>query len=391
MSRIIDRQRQIAESGRFRLGLTVTGANGKTRPTRSETWIFTSPDQERVNAAAQLWGGTVEAWQPQGNGGKQWRVITKATSFDAILPPGDPLSQAYEMWSKGGCVRRCDGVTEKLTGSHCPCLAEFGDTWFEQPKGKVCDSKTRLKVLVPDMPGLGSYRIETGSFYATDEIAGIVDFIRGAVGPNTLVPVRVRIEQRTRVAKGETKHFPVPVVELRGVTTGQILGTGRAGLLALGGGAPATNGLVAIGAVAEPRDWLVDVHDVETLDDLRALGADARDAGVMDGPVLAAFQARAAELQQEPVSVPADEPGDPDFVDGATAVEPDPLGETYVDVDEAWQRLLTAAGRVGLDINAVDQLLSDLYPDVTPGSGAYSGEQMLDAMGSLPRATAGAA
>ena len=51
MSRILNRQRQLAEAGRLRLGLTVQSSNGRTRPTRSETWIFTSPDKTKADAA----------------------------------------------------------------------------------------------------------------------------------------------------------------------------------------------------------------------------------------------------------------------------------------------------------------------------------------------------
>src|SRR4051812_41578546 len=111
MSRLINRQRQLAEQGRLRLGYTVPIPDkpGKSRPVRSETWILTSHSREHIDHAAQMWGGDVEEWQPMGNGSKQWRVITHAKAIDAILPPGDPLTQAYETWSKGGCQRRCDG------------------------------------------------------------------------------------------------------------------------------------------------------------------------------------------------------------------------------------------------------------------------------------------
>src|SRR5689334_4731578 len=114
-SRIITIQRQARELGRLRTGTF----NGRY-PERSSTWIVSSHAEHYVEAAAQIWGGTPEKWQPQGNGAAQFRVITQAVSLDAILPPGDPLSQSYESWSRGGCQRRCDGVSEELSGE--PCL-----------------------------------------------------------------------------------------------------------------------------------------------------------------------------------------------------------------------------------------------------------------------------
>jgi hypothetical protein len=328
MTRILNRQRQLAEAGRLRLGLTVQSSNGKTRPTRSDTWIFTSPDRTKAEAAAQLWGGEVEHWQPMGNGGKQWRVITKATSIDAILPSGDPLSQAYEQWNKGGCVRRCNGETESFSGSPCLCLAEFGEQWHEQPKGRVCDTKSRLKVLLPELPGLGSYRIETGSYYAADEIAGVVDFIRGAVGDSALVPIRVRIEQRTRVAGGETKHFPVPVVELRGVTTGALLGPQAERTFQIGSAATESRQIGSAPAV----DYLAGIADAGSTEELNVIWRKAGEAGDLTDDLKAAMKDRAAQL------APLDQPVDAQEIPDETPV---------ADVNAAWMNVVTVAGQNG--------------------------------------------
>lgn len=153
MSRIITLQRQARELGRLRTGYT----DGK-RPKRSETWVISSHSQDYIEAAASECGGNPEKWQPQGNGAAQWRVITTSSAIDAILPPGDPLSQAYEMWNKGGCARRCDGITESLTDSPCVCRSDFGEDFHEQPTGTVCNMTTRLNVMLPAMPDFGVWR-----------------------------------------------------------------------------------------------------------------------------------------------------------------------------------------------------------------------------------------
>src|SRR4051812_15443554 len=98
-SRIATLQMQARELGRLRTGVYVKPDKGKGHPTRSRTWIFTSPAEHYVEAASAEWGGAVEKWQPQGNGAQQFRVITEAVAIDAILPPGDPLSQSLELWS----------------------------------------------------------------------------------------------------------------------------------------------------------------------------------------------------------------------------------------------------------------------------------------------------
>lgn len=345
MSRIANRQRQMAEQGRLRCGYTTEGANGKMRPVKSNTWIVTSHSEEHVQAAAALWGGTAERWQPQGNGAEQWRVITNAKAIDAILPPGDPLTQAYETWSKGGCQLRCDGITEQLQGAPCVCFAKFGADWHEQPKGRVCDSKSRLKVLLPDMPGLGVWRMETGSYYATDEIAGMVDVIRGSVGDQTLVPVRLRIEPRMRVAEGQTKQFIVPVLELRGVTAGELL-AGNITRAAIGG-APAA---AAAAIEAKHPDYLAEAQAATTAEQVMEIWTRANDAKHMTEDLHRAIGDIGRRLKAANT-----EPTDAEVVT-------EPSGS----VDELWQRIVTVAGGMDMDLFTIEEDFAFKNSGTTP-------------------------
>jgi hypothetical protein len=346
MSRIANRQRQMAEQGRLRCGYTTEGQNGKLRPVKSNTWIVTSHSEEHVRAAAALWGGEAERWQPQGNGAQQWRVITNANAIDAILPPGDPLTQAYETWSRGGCQLRCDGITEQLQGGPCVCFAKFGENWHEQPKGRVCDSKSRLKVLLPDMPGLGVWRMETGSYYATDEIAGMVDVIRGSVGDQTLVPVRLRIEPRMRVADGQTKQFIVPVLELRGVTAGELL-SGNVTRAAIGG-APAT----AAAIEAKRPDYLAEAQAATTAEQVMEIWTRANDARHMTPELHEAIGQIGRRLKAADT-----EPKDAEVVD-----------ESAVDVDAVWQQIVTVAGGMDMDLFTIEQDFASKNQGLTPES-----------------------
>lgn len=352
MSRILNRQRMLAEAGRLRLGYTVPhGDNGKTRPVRSETWIVTSHSEDHVQAAAALWGGQVEYWQPMGNGAQQWRVITAATAIDAILPPGDPLTQAYEQWTKGGCQVRCDGVTEQFTGNPCLCITRFGENWHEHTKD-VCDSKSRLKVLLPDMPGLGVWRMETGSYYATDEIAGMVDVIRGSVGENVLVPVRLRIEQRTRVSEGKTKQFVVPVLELRGVTAGALL-AGEIDRAAIGAGGNGQRAAIEAGPVGgrpDYPDYLAEAHAAASSAEVREVWRRAKDAGHLTAELHADLGRVGQALK-----------------DQETAVEAAPVAPN-MDADQLWQQILTVAGDLQMDLPIVEQDFASKFQGTHPGS-----------------------
>lgn len=325
-SRIRTAQKQARELGRLRTGYSVPNQdpNKRPRPVKSKTWVISSHAEHYVTAAAKAWGGKVERWQPQGNGAPQFRVITEAEQIEAILPPGDPLSQANEMWNKGGCVRRCDGETEQISRHPCLCLAEHGPEWHLlrqdlYTKDKVCAATSRLNVILPDMPDMGVWRVETHSWYAANELAGTVDMVLSGTGGKGLVPVTLRIEPRTRVAGGQTKHFPVVVVEIRGVTPRQALTGPLSTAVALD---PAGGGQ-ARAAIEAPkgRDWIAEAQGALTSDDVRDLWMEAQSAGAVHpkgaDDLSKQLMAIAAEKDKENAS--GGEPG-PDE-DGAYEVE----------------------------------------------------------------------
>ncbi|WP_329151281.1 hypothetical protein OIU91_28540 [Streptomyces sp. NBC_01456] len=210
-SRIMTMKKQAVELGRIRTGYSVPNEDPKkrARAVRSETFIFTSHSRDYVAAAAEQWGGDVEPWTPQRSKIEQFRVITRAREIRAIMPSGDPLSQAYEMWGGGGCVRRCDGEREQKSGQPCICLARYGPKWHRRSPREVCRPTSRISVMLPELPDLGVWRLDTHSYYAADGMAGSVDTVLQATGGASMMPVRMWIEQTTRVENGETKNFPV--------------------------------------------------------------------------------------------------------------------------------------------------------------------------------------
>jgi hypothetical protein len=285
---------------------------------RSATWVITSHSEEHVRTAAGLWGGEVEQWSPLNSTISQWRVITKTASIEALITPGDPLNQYNEMWSAGGCQRRCDGETELLTRRPCLCLARFGEDWHQQKKGTVCSTTSRLNVMLPDLSGMGMWRAETHSFYAASEWGGMVDMVLAGTKGDGFVPVTLRIEPRQVVREGQTKKFPVVVVELRGVTPRQALAGPMNAATALDPGAASQ----VVAAIEGPkgRDWIAEAEGLLTSDDVRDLWMEAQTAGAVHpkgtDPLSKQLMAIAAAKDAENVRP---EPG-PDE-DGAYEVE----------------------------------------------------------------------
>jgi Recombination directionality factor-like len=201
---IIDMQRSMREWGRIRMG-----TQGDRGPRKLETFRLTSADQTAIEGAAALYGGTPRPWVAPA--GPQWEVITEATELACAVPPLDysPASQWYELWSGGGCLRRCDGATEVLTDGPCQC----------DPSARECQPTTRLSLILPGVPGLGLWRLESHGYYAATELLGTVHVAATYAQAGRFIPARLLATERMvkRLdSKGKpiTLRFVVPALDL---------------------------------------------------------------------------------------------------------------------------------------------------------------------------------
>ncbi len=224
---ILDLQQRMMEKGRIRLGHKVTGVTkaGKnyTRPAKLETFKLTSADEATVHDAADLYGGQVEPF----NAG-EYGVVTDAVALNVILVPGEMgWSQWREMWGNKVCHRRCDGVRETISDGPCQCPADPAERAAQAAQGKACKDTTRLSVMLPDLPGLGLWRLESHGYYAATELAGTIAIL-SMLAPGTLVRGRLLAEQRsvTRIAPDgtvKTNNFVVPVLDLPDVRLSELV------------------------------------------------------------------------------------------------------------------------------------------------------------------------
>lgn len=202
---IIGLQRRLVQVGRIRLGeqVEITKPDGSkgTRPARLEKWRLTSRDEVRLQAAAEAFGGTVQPWEERPG---EFELYTEVDALPVLLMPGQAISQWYELWSGGGCKRRCDGEQEQISDGACLC----------NPDERECKPHTRLNVLLPDVAGIGCWRLDTQGYYAATELAGTVDLLELATARGVLLPARLRIDQRSVLRDGQTRRFPVPTLDI---------------------------------------------------------------------------------------------------------------------------------------------------------------------------------
>lgn len=219
MSPLLDLQRRYRELGRIRLG----EKGPKGAPKRRSTFRLTSPNETLLAHAAAAYGGTVQEWKDAPTEGTQYELATGSDTLDVVIPPGQPLSQHWEMWSGGGCARRCDGYEELLSGESCMCPADHEERAAMAQNGRACKPTTRLSVMLPDLPDIGVWRTETHGTNAAVELPGTVALLEQALSAGRLIPAQLRIDNRTSKKNGQTRHFVVPVLELVGITANTLM------------------------------------------------------------------------------------------------------------------------------------------------------------------------
>jgi len=332
---VLDLQRRSQQIGRIRIGRLVdTGktnrdGSARMRPASSDTFRITTQSKMTARAVAELFGGEVRPWQ------NELEVVTDRSEIAVTIPPRDQvISQSYEMWTAGGCQRRCDSQTEQISGGPCQCphadnpadeeevarKAQERAALAAQNPPRACKLVTRISVMIPDLPGLGVFRLDTGSYYAGVEIGDAAQLMEMARDAGVFLPAILRIDHRSRVVNGETKKYPVPVLEVtatfRQIASGELQAAGIAGQLppAPGGDAPkaitagvpdSVPGPVASGSSdapaprpepatpvspagpgTDPQDIAQDIagraRDAATSEQMVALGAEAEAKGVLD-------------------------------------------------------------------------------------------------------------
>lgn len=213
--RIIDQQQRIYEVGRLRTG---ERRGGKGEPRRIDAFRFTTTSRRAIDKAAQVYGGTPREWKDAPTAGKQWELYTDAAELEVVMPPTYmAMSQSFEVWSGGGCQRRCDGRLEYLSGNPCLCAAEME---AEEGTSRLCRMTTRLNVMLPRLGSFGVWRLETKSENAGHELAGAAQLALMAQQEGKLNGAWLRIDPRTGKRpkpNGDgmmTVHYNVPVLDV---------------------------------------------------------------------------------------------------------------------------------------------------------------------------------
>jgi Recombination directionality factor-like len=312
---ILDLQRRDAPLGEIRIGTSVE-VPGKDyrKPVRLETFRFTTASEHNARQVAAHYGGQVAPWtQKKG----YWEVTTDRKALDVWVPPRELAVDAnMELWDGPKRLRKCDGITESMSGQPCMCprATDPDDPasvqWARNERKRLaalkhpeaCKPLTRINVTIPDLPGLtGVWRINTGSENTAVETAAAGDAMVMAREGGAYLPAIVYVHWRNRaldgapypvlalqiglsleeLAKGQLPPGPMGLVaQLRGGTAGaQAIGAGRQEARAIEAPAAPDDASTSTGPTAQ---YFADLAPLmETREDVEELVADAKGAGVL--------------------------------------------------------------------------------------------------------------
>lgn len=341
-------QQRLRELGRIRIGQKVATAKGGTRPGKLDRFRLTSPSKELIERVAKQYGGTVNPWTPEGGAG-QYEVITDSKRMPIHVPP-QPVSQYFELWSGGGCQRRCDGVTELLKDRPCICGPD--------PEQRSCKPTTRLNVVLSEIEGVGVWRLESHGYYAALELPGVAELLAQTGG---YVEAFLGLEQRTAKRDGQTRHWMVPTIDVAVTPAALMAGNASVGAAVEGGPQRA--------AIEAPRpDYLRLAAVAATPDAVRELYEQAVAAGHMNKAIADALTARAAKLGA-PRKGKAADPVPPPAPDEEGVFEGEVVEDDPADVQDVWFKVIAAAGQFSLTTDQVEAGFAERHGGLHP-SGA---------------------
>lgn len=245
---IAELDRRIPRAGKLKMGEKTEKAMRKL-----ETWRLLSPFKDCVDAFAAQYGGTVKPYHDDAANPKdQFEVVTTSASIEVYLIP-DGIDASYEMWGGGMRQRDCDGRVCKIEEPEqddyvivehgCLCRAEGV---------RRCNPKLRIIVLLPNVPMRGAFLLETGSWFAQNEMPGMFDLIT-TLSRDGMKRATLTIDKRTDVRFGKggkpiRRNFVVPVLSM--VDTPMEIMGGMADVRAISAGAAAN---LASQGVATPQ------------------------------------------------------------------------------------------------------------------------------------------
>ena len=226
----LDIQSKFRELGRIRMGQVIATGRGGTRPSKLETFRLTSADEDLIQSAADMWGGTPRLWEGAPGGSRQWEVILEKKSISVLVPPiAEAQGLTCEKWAFGVGQWRCDGRNAQQPDEDGEWQLLSCNRWCKERTADAPKMVFRANFMLPDLAGLGLWRLETHSYNAVRELRPTMQMLmRMGTHGDRAIPALLKLEQRSERKPGksggkpQTFNYSVPVLD-PGVPVGDLM------------------------------------------------------------------------------------------------------------------------------------------------------------------------
>ena len=201
MAPMLDVQRRHRVLWRLRCG--DKGPKGQPRRLDGQVRV-TSETPEIVDTFTDVYGGERIPWDGA------WQAYLPVVALPVVILPGQALSQWWETYDSGGCLRRCDGVTESLSGDPCSCPSSVA---VRMGTPNACRPTTRLSVVCPDVAVLGAGMLVSHGLIAAETLPQAVGIAEQMLSRGQHVPATLRM-----VTHRGRRTYVVPQLEIVGVS-----------------------------------------------------------------------------------------------------------------------------------------------------------------------------
>lgn len=151
-------------AGQFKLGY-----QSKGKPFTVSEWLVITEQQESAERIAELYGGTPEEWETEGD--YPTRVFTSTAKVHAVIDGPDSVEADLKLWVNGNLMHHCDGVTYlsdspagAKVGERCDCPESFEERKQRAKAGIGPKPDIRVTFRLVDDLDLGRWLCRTGSW-----------------------------------------------------------------------------------------------------------------------------------------------------------------------------------------------------------------------------------
>ncbi len=210
--------RRLPRLGHIRLGIKATAASGQEYPKETDYFILDpkTPDPK---------------WNEDLKKEFEARYGNKPKAIKIMFPPVLPelfFQQFYKRYGKSTLVK-CKGDGEIATtteefgkglerideddrgfiqvrckGPACPY--QLGDN--DVCKKPECSRMAMLQIILPELPGMGIWQINTGSYNSIVNINSAIEWLKGLCGRYAMIPITLmRVPEDIQYEGNKTKHY----------------------------------------------------------------------------------------------------------------------------------------------------------------------------------------